>query len=65
VDQTPKEAFDAFNNVRRRWSEEIEGSSEKPGDEFAFCHNEIHCSEQKLIDLFLARKRFGLPRTPL
>jgi hypothetical protein len=36
VDQTAKEAFNAINNVRGWWSEEIEGSTDKLGDELTF-----------------------------
>ncbi len=34
VERTPKEAFDAIKNVRRWWSEECAGSTDKLGDEF-------------------------------
>jgi hypothetical protein len=34
VDQTPQEVFEAIKNVRGWWSEEIEGSTDKVGDEF-------------------------------
>ena len=34
VDQTPQQAFDAITNPRGWWSEEIEGTTDKAGEEF-------------------------------
>jgi hypothetical protein len=51
VDQTPKEAFDAINNVRGWWSEEIEGSTGKLNDEFKYHFENIHSCKMKLIEV--------------
>ncbi len=56
VDQTPREAFDAINNVRGWWSEEIEGDTDKPGAEFKFHYKEIHRSTQKIGELTPGKK---------
>jgi hypothetical protein len=50
VDQTPEEAFAAINNVRGWWSEEIEGSTDKLGDEFSFHYQDVHRSKQKITE---------------
>jgi hypothetical protein len=56
VDQTPKEAFTAINNVRGWWSEEIEGSTDKLHDEFNYHFEDIHRCHLKLIEVIPDKK---------
>ncbi len=56
VDQTPEEAFAAITNVRGWWSEEIEGSTDKLGDEFLFHYQDVHRSKQKITELIPGQK---------
>ena len=51
VDQSPKEALDAIRNVRGWWSEEIEGSTAKVGDEFRYHYQDLHTCTMKLVEL--------------
>jgi len=51
VDQSPKEAFEAIRNVRGWWSEEIEGSTAKVGDEFSYHYQNLHKCTIKLVEL--------------
>src|SRR6266481_5636008 len=51
VDKTPKEAFDAINNARGWWSEEIEGGTDKLGDEFTYHYKDVHRCKMKLVEV--------------
>ena len=56
VDQTPKEVFNAINNVRGWWSEEIEGSTEQLNDEFKYHYEDVHIAKMKLIEVIPNKK---------
>jgi hypothetical protein len=57
VDQSPEEVFDAINNVRGRWSEEIDGSTDELGTEFKFHYKkDLHRSTRKIAELAPGKK---------
>jgi len=51
VDKSPAETFDAINNVRGWWSEEIEGATDKLNDEFRYHYQDVHSCKMKLIEV--------------
>lgn len=51
VDQTPKEVFDAINNVRGWWGEDVQGSNDKVGEEFIYRVPDIHYSKLQVTEL--------------
>ncbi len=56
VDKTPKEVFDAINNVRRWWSENITGKTDKVGEVWEYRYKDMHSSKQKIIELIPGKK---------
>ena len=56
VDQTPAAAFNAINNPRKWWSEEIEGGTEKLNDVFDYHFEDIHRCKIKLIEVVPNKK---------
>jgi len=56
VDQSPKEVFDAVNNVRGWWSENLDGNTDKLGATFKFQYKDIHRSTQKITELVSDKK---------
>lgn len=50
VDQTTTEVFNAINNVRGWWSEEIEGETSKLNDEFNYHYQDVHRSKMRIIE---------------
>ena len=51
VDQSPEEAFAAVNNVRGWWSGNIEGATDKLGEEFTYRYEDVHFSKQRITEM--------------
>lgn len=51
VDETPNAVFNAINNVRGWWSENIDGGTAQLNDEFTYQFKDIHKCTMKLIEV--------------
>jgi Activator of Hsp90 ATPase homolog 1-like protein len=56
VDQSPEEVFGAINNVRGWWSENIEGRTDKVGDEWTYRYKDVHVCKMKITELIPGKK---------
>jgi hypothetical protein len=56
VDQSPIEVFNAINNVRGWWSEEVQGETEKQHGEFDYHYQDVHRSKMKIIEFVTGKK---------
>jgi hypothetical protein len=56
VDHSPKEMFDAANNVPGWWSQNIEGRTVKLGSEFNYNYEDVHRCTIKIVE-FEANKK--------
>ncbi len=56
VDQTPDKVFNAVNNVRGWWSEEIEGPTDKLNEVFNYHYEDVHRCQMKIVELVPNKK---------
>ncbi len=48
---TPQEVYEAINNVRSWWTENLEGGTHEVNDEFTVTFGDMHMSTQRITDL--------------
>ncbi|WP_316809910.1 SRPBCC domain-containing protein [Pedobacter heparinus] len=51
VDATAQEVFNAINNVRGWWSENIEGDTDKLNSEFVYHYQDVHRARMRIIEI--------------
>ncbi len=56
VNQTPAEVFNAVNNVRGWWSEDIEGGTGKLNDEFNYHYQDVHRCKMRIVEFIPDQK---------
>lgn len=56
VDQSPQEVFDAINNVRGWWSQQIDGRTDELGAEFKYHYRDVHRARFKLTECVPGKK---------
>lgn len=56
VDATPQKVFDAINNVRGWWSENIEGATDQLNSEFRYHYEDVHRATIKVTEMQAGKK---------
>src|SRR5689334_6143861 len=56
VDKSQMEVFNAINNVRGWWSQDIEGNTQKLNDEFIYHYREVHYCKIKIEESVPGKK---------
>lgn len=56
VDQSREAVFNAINNVRGWWSEEIEGRTDKLNAEWNYHYQDVHRCKMKIVEFVLNKK---------
>src|SRR5688572_16251499 len=56
VNQSPEEVFNAINNPRSWWSEEIKGNTEKLNDEFCYQYKDVHRCKIRITESVPGKK---------
>src|SRR5437868_7105834 len=56
ADQSPEEVFNAVNNVRGWWSEEIEGDTDQLNAVFDYHYQDVHRCKMKIIEFVPGKK---------
>ncbi len=56
VDKTPIEVFQAVNNVRAWWSEDIEGNTDKFNEMFLYHYKDVHICKMKIVEFIPGEK---------
>ncbi len=51
VDRTPQDVFDAINDVRGWWSDDIDGRTDVQGEEYTYRSKDIHRSQILVTEL--------------
>ena len=56
VDETPQAAFAAITDVRGWWSGEIDGRTDRLGEQFTYRYQDLHFSKQTITELIPGEK---------